>query len=248
MRIAVCDDDPQVLFSVLSIFVSYRRQRQTEIFSQSFENALDLLQSMEHENYDLLLLDVQMPGLNGIDAAREIRKQNEHIKIVFLTSSPEYAVESYGVQATNYLLKPVTREQLFPIIDQIADLLRKPEDALAVQTGKSVFRVPYGQIEYIEVMSKIIYFHLTNGSIKEAHGRLSDYEPALLARPGFCKVHRSYLVNLCWVTEVRQKELITVSGCKVPVARSVYQQVRTAYTEFLFEASNMFNPTQGGKI
>ncbi len=77
---------------------------------------MDLLASMERENYDLLFLDVLMPGLSGIQAAREIRQKNENIKIVFLTSSPEYAVESYSVQATNYLLKPATEERLFPRI------------------------------------------------------------------------------------------------------------------------------------
>lgn len=235
MKIAVCDDEPQVLLNVLSQLASYQEQRQAELSIQSFENAIDLLQSMEHENYDLLLLDVQMPGLSGIEAAREIRQKNEQIKIVFLTSSPEYAVESYSVQAANYLLKPATRERLFPILDQIADLLQKPEEALIVRVHGSVFRLPYRKIEYIEVISKTLYFCLTDGSTKEVYGNLSEYEPALLARPGFCKVHRSYLVNLSWVNEIKPGELLTASGRRVPVARSVYQQVRTAYTEFLFE-------------
>ena len=235
MRIAVCDDDQQILFSVLSQLVSYQEQRQTKLSCQCFENAMDLLASLEHENYDLLFLDVLMPGLNGIQAAREIRQRNENIKIVFLTSSPEYAVESYSVQATNYLLKPATEERLFPILDQLADWLRKPEEALTIQTHGSVFRLPYGKIEYIEVMSKTLYFYLTDGSIKEVRGSLFEYEPALLARPGFCKIHRSYLVNFSWVTEVHQGELLTASGRRVPIARSAYKQVRTAYTEFLFE-------------
>ena len=108
MKIAVCDDDRQVLLSVLSQLASYQEQRQTELSSQGFENAVDLLASIEHQNYDLLFLDVLMPGLNGLQAAREIRQKNDRIKIVFLTSSPEYAVESYSVQATNYLLKPAS--------------------------------------------------------------------------------------------------------------------------------------------
>lgn len=114
VKIAVCDDDSQVLLRVLSKLAAYREQRQADLSCQGFENAVDLLASMERENYDLLFLDVLMPGLSGIQAAREIRQKNENIKIVFLTSSPEYAVESYSVQATNYLLKPATEERLFP--------------------------------------------------------------------------------------------------------------------------------------
>lgn len=248
VNIAVCDDDPQFLLDVLSQLASYQEQRQTELSCQSFENAVDLLASMERERYDLLFLDVLMPGLSGIQAAREIRQKNEEIKIIFLTSSPEFAVDSYSVQAANYLLKPATEERLFPILDQLADLLRKPEEALAVQTQGCVFRLPYRKIETIEVMAKTLYFHLTDGSVREAHGSLSDYEPALLSRPGFCKVHRSYLVNLSWVTEVRQGELLTASGKRFPVARSLYQQVRTAYTEFLFEDSKAAEGSGGAKL
>ena len=246
MKIAVCDDDRQVLLSVLSQLASYQEQRQTELSCQGFENAVDLLASIEHQNYDLLFLDVLMPGLNGLQAAREIRQKNDRIKIVFLTSSPEYAVESYSVQATNYLLKPATEERLFPILDQLADLLRRPEESLTVQAQTRVFRLPYNNIEYIEVISKILYFYLTDGSTKEVRRSLSEYEPALLARPGFCKVHRSYLVNLSWVTEVRQGELLTVSGRRVPIARSAYQQVRIAYTEFLFQDAEAAS-RNGGK-
>ena len=111
MRIAVCDDDPQILLEVLSRLASYQVQRQTELFCQSFGNAIDLLMSMDRENYDLLFLDVLMPGLSGIQAAREIRQKNENIKIVFLTSSPEYAVESYSVQAVSYTHQMCIRDR-----------------------------------------------------------------------------------------------------------------------------------------
>lgn len=247
MRIAVCDDDPQILLDISSQLVLYQEQRQSEVFFKSFRTAIDLFESMKYEEYDVLFLDILMPGVNGIEAAREIRQKNEKIKIVFLTSSPEYAVESYSVQASNYLLKPVTQECLFSVLDQIADILKKPEDALIIRTKGRVFCLPYKKIEFIEVISKTLYFYLTDGSIQKVYGSLSDYEAVLLARPCFCKIHRSYLVNLIWVTEVHQKKLITASGRRVPVARSSYQQVRTAYMEFLFEDAKM-SYNNGGTI
>ena len=97
MKIAVCDDDRQMLLETRLLLTAYQESRQVNFNCQYFENATDMLAETECENYDLLFLDVLMPGVNGMQAAREIRAKNENLKIVFLTSSPEYAVESYRV-------------------------------------------------------------------------------------------------------------------------------------------------------
>ena len=247
MRIAICDDDSRDLLQIASLLGSYRHKSKAELTYSSFQNAIDLLFSMENGDYDVLLLDVLMPGMNGMQAAREIRERNSRIQIVFLTSSPEYAVESYSVRAHHYLLKPASEEKLFPILDKLLDDFRKPEDALCVKTQSSVFSLPYGKIEYIEVSSKKLYFYLTDGSMREVTGSLADIESVLLKRPGFMKVHRSYLVNLQWVQELRQGELSTTSGRRVPVSRAAYSQVRTAYTHFLFsEAEELAQDEKGG--
>jgi DNA-binding LytR/AlgR family response regulator len=99
MKIAICDDNRQDLLHIASLVETYRNTRKTELTYVSFQNATELLSTLEGGNYDVLLLDVLMPGINGIQAAREIREQDEQVKIIFLTSSPEFAVESYSVQA-----------------------------------------------------------------------------------------------------------------------------------------------------
>ena len=101
----------------------------------------------DSREYDLLLLDVLMPGVSGMQAAREIRERNSRTEIVFLTSSPEYAVESYSVRAHYYLLKPVTEEKLFPILDRLMTDLKKTGDALHIKTQRSVVNLPYVKIE-----------------------------------------------------------------------------------------------------
>lgn len=235
MRIAICDDDKRELLQIATLVESYRHKRKAELTYTSFQNAGELLDAIPCADYDVLLLDVLMPGINGMQAAREIREQNSRMEIVFLTSSPEYAVESYSVRAHHYLLKPATEEKLFPILDRLLDDLKKPGDALCIKTQASVFSLPYGKIEYIEVSAKKLYFYMTNGGIREVSGSLTEFEQVLLKRPGFVKVHRSYLVNLHWTQELRQGELVTMTGRRVPVSRTAYPQVRTAYTHFLFE-------------
>lgn len=235
MRIAVCDDDRQELLQVLRWLTAYRDQRQADLRFQGFDNVLALLDAIDSEKYDLLLLDILMPGLNGIQAAHEIRKKNEDVQIVFLTSSPEFAVESYSVHAANYLLKPATQERLFPVLDQVFRSLQRPEEALIVETRGSVFRIPFEKLEFVEIMAKTLYFHIADGTMRETYGSLSEYEPALLGRFGFHKVHRSYLVNFRWVSEVGQGEILMSSGHRVPIARAAVQQTRTAYMEYLFD-------------
>lgn len=231
---------------IASLLESYRHDRKAELSYASFQSATELLASLEKTDYDVLLLDVLMPGVNGVQAAREIREHNSRTEIVFLTSSPEYAVESYSVRAHYNLLKPASEEKLFPILDRLLDEFKKPEDALRIKTQSSVFSLPYGKIECIEISAKKLYFYLTDGSTREVPGSLSEFEQALLKRPGFIKVHRSYLVNLQWVQELRQGELVTASGRCVPVSRTAYSQVRTAYTQFLFSETDKLAQDIGG--
>jgi len=239
LKIAICDDDSRDLLQIISLIESYQRNRKVELSYMSFQNASELLDSMNSRGYDLLLLDMLMPGINGIQAAREIRERNSLVQIVFLTSSPEYAVESYSVRAYYYLLKPATEEKLFPILDRLLDDIKKPEDALCIKTQSSVFSLPYGKIEFIEVFAKKLYFHLTDGETRMVTGKLADFEHALLKKPGFVKVHRSYIVNLQWVQELRQKELVTSMGRHVPVSRTSYPLVRTAFTQYLFSEAEV---------
>lgn len=246
LKIAICDDDPKDLLQIVSLLESYRHDRKADFYYVSFENATELLASMDRWAYDLLLLDILMPGVSGMQAAREIRQRDSRAEIVFLTSSPEYAVESYSVRAHYYLLKPVTEEKLFPILDRLASDFKKPEDALRITTQGNVFNLPYRKIECVEVIAKKLYFYLIDGSSREISGSLADFEQLLLRKSGFIKVHRSYIINLQWVQELRQREIITAAGRRVPVARAACAQVRTAYTEFLFEEAGELTRGGGG--
>ncbi len=250
MRIAVCDDDKRELQQIAALVENYRKERKAELSCIVYQSATELLISMERADYDVLLLDVMMPGVNGIQAAREIREKNDAIEIIFLTSSPEFAVESYTVRAYHYLLKPATKEKLYPILDKLCNHFKIDEAVLHVKSQTGIFNVPYRKIEYVEVNAKTLYFHLTDGSIRTVYGSLSLYGKELLARPGFLRVHRSYVVNLSWVRELRQKELLMESGGHVPMSRSAGPAVRTAYTHFLFHESDIgpaSEPKGGGR-
>jgi len=234
MYIALCDDQAEELDSLISLLERWQSERQLPLRRRSFQSADELLSSAEKEAFSLYLLDVMMPGMDGLAAAREIRAFDEEAEIVFLTTSPGFAYESYSVRALNYLLKPIRAEMLFPILDQLARRERKPQDSLTLKCGSAIVRIPFSELDFVEVMGKHLYFNLRDGSVREVYGTLKEYEPSLLSRPEFMHVHRSYIVNMLQVAELSPTGALTFSGKNLPVSRLLYPQLQKDYMKLLF--------------
>ncbi len=234
LRIAICDDEIQELSRISKLLNRYQELKSEAFQYDAFSNALELLERMQKVGYDILLLDVLMPGITGIEAAHEIRKFNQTVKIIFLTSSPEFAVESYAVDAYYYLLKPTTETKLFPILDKLFLDTRKEAESLFIKSATGIVRISFYNLEFLEVRNKKLYFHLTDGSIKEVYGSLSDYEPKLLNKEEFLKVHRSIIVNMNHTQELTSGTIKTATGQCIPVSRLLYPRVREIYMNYLF--------------
>lgn len=235
MYLAVCDDNPEELNTVLSLLDVWQAERDVFLRRKAFQSAVELMECARQERFTLYLLDVMMPGMDGLEAAREIRRFDDASEIVFLSTSPGFAYESYGVRALNYLLKPVGREKLFALLDQVLLREQSEQAAMVLKTGTTIIRVPYAQISYAEVMGKHVYFHLVDGDVREVVGSLKDYEPQLLSRPEFMRVHRSYIVNMLQAEELSSSHIHTFSGKSVPVSRLLYPQLQKDYLALLFE-------------
>ena len=234
MKIAVCDDDSQELERISALIDTYKRESKVPLTYKTFRSATELISSMGSSDYDILLLDILMPGINGMQAAHEIRAFDAGVKIAFLTSSPEFAVESYSVKAYDYILKPVSKDKLFSILDAVIAEELKPLEGLTVKTQSGITRILFSRLAFVEIMNKKLYFHLADGSVREVSASLASFEEDLLARAEFVKVHRSYIVNLWQVGELGSKELITHAGKTVPISRLLYGKVREAYMRHLF--------------
>ena len=234
MYIAICDDQVEELESLATLIQLWQKERQTTCHFKTFCSATDLLDAAREEAFTLYILDVIMPGTNGIATAKEIRSFDTVADIVFLTSSPSFAYESYEVKALNYLLKPIHKELLFPILDNLFLTEQKPQEGFTLKSGTSLVRILFSQLVYVEVNQKHLYFNLTNGQVQEIFGALKDYEDVLLHRPEFMRVHRSYIVNLLQVAELSPGGIRTFSGQRIPVSRQLYPQVQKAYMNLLF--------------
>lgn len=237
MKIAICEDDTTQQNILTAALDSYRTPASDHVQYDVYHNGLDLLASINTHPYDVLLLDILMPGFNGIETAREIRESNEKIPIIFLTTSQEFAVESYRVHAFDYLMKPVEQDALFETLDRAFTMTESTlEKSILVQTAKAVYALSLSQIEFVEINNRTLSFHLIDGTVKSISGRLSDYEDALLKHPEFLKIHRSYIINMDLMKALNQKSFITLTGNEVPISRNLLPAIQKRYIDHLHSA------------
>lgn len=239
IRIAVCDDDSWELLRLHELIDAYAAHNHLRAVCDGFESGVEFLAKTMPGRYDIIFLDIVMPGMNGIETAQELRKLDADAAIVFLTSSREYGAESYEVNALYYALKPITGDFLFSLMDRILHTRQKREqESLLIRQKGSISRIPYAQIEYVEVVDKNVYFHLITGTVWEATGALSAYESQLLGDGRFCKTHRSYLVNHEHVRTVERMEVTMACGAVVPISRNAYALVKKSYLDYLFKRTD----------
>lgn len=234
LKIAVCDDSRELLEKVEKYLHEYENVRNTPVTVHTYTNAVDLLDGLKKTDYDILILDIIMPGFTGMQAAHEIRKFNEEIKIIFLTSSKEFAIESYSVGAYYYLLKPVLNEKLFSVLDKVVSEITSKQESCVIYTHMGIVNIPFAKIECLEVYNKHLVFHLSDGSTKETRGALSDYENIFLDRKEFLKIHRSYILNMDYIHSIEAGEIVTYSGKRFPVSRLVAKDIKEHYMNYIF--------------
>ena len=234
LKIAVCDDSRELLEKVEKDVHEYESVRNTPVTVHTYTNAVDLLDGLKKTDYDILILDIIMPGFTGMQAAHEIRKFNEEIKIIFLTSSKEFAIESYSVGAYYYLLKPVLNEKLFSVLDKVVSEITSKQESCVIYTHMGIVNIPFAKIECLEVYNKHLVFHLSDGSTKETRGALTDYENVFLERKEFLKIHRSYILNMDYIHSIEADESTTNSVKTFPVSRLLAKDIKEHYINYMF--------------
>ena len=178
-----------------------------------------------------------MPLLNGMDAARELRQRDKSVKIIFLTSSPEFALESYEVKAQGYVLKPIAYDKLKELLDECAQSFAEEPKNMVIKTVTGYQKLYFHEIEFAEAQNKRVFFHLRSGNIIESAEPFHSFEERFSSQDGFFKCHRSYLVYLQNVDHFTAAEIITKSGRNIPVSRGYAKAFKEAYFAQMFQDS-----------
>lgn len=241
IKIAFCDDDLSVLNDLRILVDRYRVERNCEVDYAAFQSPMELLATIEKgARYDILFLDVIMPGETGIDTAAEIRSYDETVKIIFLTSSAEYAVQSYTVGAYFYQMKPIWDESFFRLMDSaIATCKKEQEDSLILRCKTGITRIELKQLEYCEVIHRTLFIHLANGTILESTGSLDELYKQLEPSGLFMRPHRSFLINPDYIQTLSSRTITMVCQTEIPLPRGKYHDVKEAYLKHAFRHGRM---------
>ena len=236
IKIAFCDDDMEVLHQMNELLDRYRVERNEDITYAAFQSPFELLTEIEKGiRPDILFLDVVMPGQNGMDVAKEIRQYDTNMKIIFLTSSPEFAVESYSVGAYFYQLKPIWEESFFRLMDAVlAECEKKKKNSLILRSKDGITRIDLQQLEYCEVLGRKLLFHLENGAVLESAGSLDDLAGQLMQYSNFFCPHRSFLVNMEYIQNISSRSIKMVNDAEIPIPHGKCSEIKNTYMEYAF--------------
>lgn len=234
LRVAVCEDDAMERQAAVELLRAYAAQSPaTELKIQEFSSGKALLWSNSAAAFDLYLLDVLMPGLDGIAIGLELRGQGAQGEILYLTSSRDYAVESYQVGAFYYLLKPVSREALFPVLDRVRQrLARRQEGELLVHTAEGTRRILYDGLLWVERTGRRMVCRCADGETVVSTSLRASFAQTLepLLREGrFAACGASYVVNLHHVSAVGGGLVTMDNGASVPLPRRAAAAFKRAW-------------------
>lgn len=243
MRVVVCDDSMEDLETIKGLLTKYSEKNQgVRLEIEYFTDSGKLYHQIQEEaQSDIYILDMIMSERTGIDIGTLIRSTNERSAIIYITSSEDFAFEAYGVHAGRYLLKPVREEVFMEALDYAASGISKEEtkDAIyTVKTKEGLAAIPYSKIEYIENYSRKLRICLTDGTnIQSIFIRKSFNEEIgqIMENNNFLQVHKSFLVNLCYVDKFTSGNIIMESGAGIPVSKARAADVKKEYLKFVSE-------------
>lgn len=238
MKVAICDDESLCRAHVLDIATDYAEDRQDkDVIFEMFSGPEALLQATrENGSYDIYILDIVMPGLNGIRLGQALRDEGVESKIIYLTSSEEYALESFRVRAFDYILKPIEKQAFYTVMDEaISSIHIKKDKGLIIKTKDNNARITFDSVLYAELSKRVIVYHLVGGKILESTTLRTTFTEAvgkLLADKRFALCGASMVANMHHITMVENEGIVFMDTQKVFLGKKACRELRVAWNNY----------------
>lgn len=242
IKVAFCDDDMSVLCELKELLEEYSVKNSQKIEHTAFNSPLELLAEIEKGvHYDILFLDILLPNENGIGIAKEIRQYDNVVKIIFLTSSSEFAVQSYTVDSYYYQMKPIQKEIFFELMDSaVSECHKERKRSLILRCKSGITRIDLDRLEYCEVIGRNLLFHMENGSVLESIGSMDNLNKELSQYGDFVRPHRSFLINMEYIRNISGKTITMESQAEIPIPHGKCSEIKNLYLEYAFDKQRVF--------
>ncbi len=230
LRVAICEDMQQECQHLLTLVQNSPIPTSCTVFASGEQ----LLNSFVPHSFDIVLMDIYMEGINGIDTVKKLREIQPDIPVAFTTSSIDYALESCRLSALRYMEKPVKQKD----VDEVLELVQLKKDnqpCFVLSINGTTHKVPFGDIVYLEQQGHHVFVWLWNGEILQAYDKLSSFLPQFQGQL-FFQPHKSFLVNLAFVRQINPElhTFVLKNKANIPITRPNTNKAKKAYEEFLF--------------
>lgn len=237
--IALCDDETAELNKTEKILSAYERKHpELDFMIESFESAGELLYMVEERNYapDMIFMDIFMPGQDGtnvclgMEAAKRLRKMGNRAKLFFLTTSREYALEAFDVEASQYLLKPVAEDRITAALDRIvAETEEERKKYLLLKIEGRIVRVAVKDIVYCEARGKTQSMYLVDGGEQLLRLTMTELYEMLSRYMEFVRIGAAFIVNMEYIDSLNAQDICLTTGKKIYLPRGAYKNLKELY-------------------
>jgi len=230
MKIAICDDEQSQIEYIEFILAEWSKRCGRTYTLEAYPSAESFLFDYEdNKDYDILLLDVEMGELSGIDLAKRLRRDKSKAEIIFLTSHFEFYGEGYEVDALHYLLKPIDSNKLMTVLDKAVEKLSVEPPHIVITCDGETIKLYEKDILYVESLLHYIVIHTQSEKEYRIKENISSFEQKLSA--DFYRIHRSVLVNLKQIVRISKTSVTLENGAELSLARGKYDGLNEAFIE-----------------
>ena len=230
LTISICDDNENQIKEMRRLLAEWSDDKPFALDIDEYISAESFLFSYPDKPCDLILLDIEMDRLNGMELAKHLRSNGDMLPIVFITGYSDYIAEGYDVEALHYLLKPVAKEKLFAVLDKYVEKRSVKADELIIETTNGATHISADRITYIEAFGRKTAVHLSDDRIIDCMVSISRFFAMRLN--GFVSPHRSYIVNLRFMRSIGKTEIALDNGTIIPLSRRLYKDVNEKFIQF----------------
>ncbi len=236
IKIAICDDESPELERADGLLKKYANEHlQYELKTYHFTAPLELLTYIAaNGGFDMLLLDVYMPGILGTNAARELRDMGDNCQIIFLTTSRDHAVDAFSLNAAHYLVKPYSEKEFFSAIDKVLEkLANKDEVYITVKSTEGISRIDLNKLVYTETENHFQRLYMLDGRTIYVRKSSTEFFELLDKAPRFFKCGNTYIINMDYIVELSSKCIAFSTGSKIPILNRKYSEFKKLYMDYI---------------